>query len=170
MFAVGSLSALAATYFSSRLTQRFGPGPTTIGAALLLGVGWLVIPLVVGAPWVAFGFIAIGMLLAGAGNLLWNVTTTSITQTVTPDRLLGRVNASGRFLAWGALPIGSLLGGWLGEQWGLRPTLLLSCGGVLLGGLWVWFSPLRTLHSFPNDEAASAAGWVSGEEEAAQGP
>jgi MFS family permease len=168
MYAVGSLSALAATYFSSRLTQRFGPGPITIGAALLLGVGWLVIPLAVGTPWVAFGLVAIGMLMAGAGNLLWNVTTTSVTQTITPDRLLGRVNASGRFLAWGALPIGSLIGGWLAEQSGLRPTLLLACVGVLFGGVWVWFSPLRTLYRFPNSETSGTTGDTGVDQESAE--
>jgi MFS family permease len=165
MYAVGSSSALAATYFSGRLTQRFGPGPTTIGAALLLSIGWLMIPLAVGTPWIAFGIIALGMLLAGAGNLLWNVTTTSVTQTIAPDRLLGRVNASGRFLAWGALPIGSLIGGWLAEQWGLRTTLLLSCGGGLFGVLWVWFSPLRTLYRFPNSETSDSMGDIAVDQE-----
>lgn len=153
VYAAGSLSALVATRFSTKATQMFGPGPIAIGAALLLGIGWLFVPLAVGTPWVAFGIISAGMLLAGAGNMLWNVTTTSITQTITPDRLLGRVNASGSFLASGALPVGSLLGGWLAEWWGLRPALLLACGGLLLGVLWVWNSPLRALTSFPHSEA-----------------
>ncbi|MFH2103725.1 MAG: MFS transporter [Chloroflexota bacterium] len=149
VYAVGSLSALVTTNFSKNATKKFGPGPITIGAALLLGIGWLIVPLAFGTSWMAFGMIAVGMLIAGAGNMLWNVTTTSITQTITPNRLLGRVNASSRFLTEGALPVGALIGGWLAEQWGLRPALLLSCSGVFLGVLWVWYSPLRSLCSFP---------------------
>ncbi|MBN2002273.1 MAG: MFS transporter [Anaerolineae bacterium] len=156
VYAAGSLSALAMTRFSNRATHKFGPGPVAVGAALGLGVGWLIVPLAAGTPWAASGVIAAGMFLAGAGNMIWNVTTTSITQNVTPNRLLGRVNACGRFLVEGALPIGALVGGALAGQWGVRPTLLLACGGVLLGVLWVWFSPLRALRVLPcadpNDE------------------
>lgn len=157
VYAVGSLSALVTTNFTYKATRRFGPGPAGISAALLLGIGWLIIPLTVGTSWMAFGMIAVGMLFAGAGNMMWNVTTTSLTQAITPNRLLGRVNASSRFLTLGTLPLGSLVGGWLAEQWGIRPTLLLSCGGVFLGALWVWYSPLRTLYSFPYGAASDAS-------------
>ncbi len=152
MYAAGSLSALIISRFSGKATQKFGPGPVAVGSALLLGMGWLIVPLAAGTPWMAFGVITVGMFLAGAGNMVWNVTTTSLTQTLTPNRLLGRVNAGGRFLVEGALPIGSLIGGALAGLWGLRPTLLLAGGGMLLGVLWVWFSPLRTLRQFPHAE------------------
>ncbi len=154
VYAAGSLSALITTRFSSRATQKFGPGPVAVGAALGLGLGWLIVPLAAGTPWVAFSVIAAGMFLAGAGNMTWNVTTASITQTVTPNRLLGRVNAGGRFLVEGALPIGALVGGWLAGRWGLRPTLLFACGGVFMGVFWVWFSPLRTL---PRPESGNSS-------------
>ncbi len=155
VYTISSVSALAITSLSSKVLKRFGPGPTAIGAAAALGIGWLFIPLADGAPAMLFATLAAGMLLAGAGNTLWNVTTTSVTQTITPDRLLGRVNASGGFLTSGALPLGSLLGGWVAEQWGVRPTLLLACSGVFLGILWVWFSPLRTLYHFPNSASSN---------------
>ena len=151
VYAVGSLSGLVATRLSTKALQKFGPGPVMIGAALLVGTGWLIVPLAVGTPWMAFGVITVGMLIAGAGNMLWNVTTSSVTQAITPNQLLGRVNASDRFLTEGALPVGALIGGWLAEQWGLRSTLLLSCSGVFLGAVWVWFSPLRTFHHLPNN-------------------
>jgi MFS family permease len=149
VYAVGSLSGLIASRFSQKATRKYGPGPVTIGAALLLGTGWLIVPFAVGTPWMAFGIIASGMLIAGAGNMTWNVTTTSITQAITPNRLLGRVNASDRFFTSGALPVGALIGGWLGQLWGLRPTLIFSCSGLFLGVLWVWFSKLRSLNAFP---------------------
>jgi MFS family permease len=151
VYAIGSLSGLVATRLSNKAVQRFGPGPVMIGAAFLVGIGWLIVPLAVGTPWMAFGVITVGMLIAGAGNMLWNVTTSSVTQAITPNQLLGRVSASDRFLTEGALPVGALIGGWLAEQWGLRFALLLSCSGVFLGAVWVCFSPLRTFHRLPNN-------------------
>ncbi len=151
VYAVGSFSGLVATRFSPRLTEKFGPGPVVIGAALILGIGWLFLPLAGGGPWAAFGIISLGMLLAGAGNMTWNVTTASLTQTITPNRLLGRVNASDRFITWGALPLGSLVGGWLAQQTDVRTAMLLAGVGVCLGVLWVWFSPLRRLRKFPKE-------------------
>ena len=49
-------------------------------------------------------------LLAGVFALLWNVITVSLRQSIIPDRLLGRVNSVYRFLAWGMVPIGALIG------------------------------------------------------------
>jgi hypothetical protein len=42
---------------------------------------------------------------------MWNVITVSLRQAIIPDHLLGRVNSVYRFLAWGMMPIGSLVGG-----------------------------------------------------------
>ena len=66
-------------------------------------------------------------------------------QSICPERLLGRMNASMRFIAWGTMPIGALLGGALGSTIGLRPALLISATGSSLAFLWVYFSPLRGL-------------------------
>jgi MFS family permease len=153
MFAFASMAGLTSTLFSGNVIQRFGFGPTVIGSALMIGVGWLAVPLAGLAPAFTFGVIATGALVFGAGNTISNVATASLTQTVTPNQLLGRVNASGLFLTSGVLPLGSLLGGWLGEQWGLLPTLWAACAGLVLAALWVWYSPLRHLHHLPPEQA-----------------
>ena len=84
----------------------------------LAGPGWLVVPLVVG--------IAAGEL----GQIVYAVASLSLRQRLCPARLLGRVNATMRFLMMGLFPVGALLGGVLGEFVGLRPTLWLS-GGII---------------------------------------
>jgi hypothetical protein len=48
-----------------------------------------------------------------------------------PARLHGRMNATMRFMVWGTLPLGSLLGGAIG----LRPTLWVGALGGLLSFL-----------------------------------
>jgi hypothetical protein len=118
-------------------------GRVIVLAALAIGLGWLVVAVARGAPAVAFAVIAVGITLAGLGNTLYNINTASLSQTITPDRLLGRVNASKLFVGWGALPLGSLIGGFLGEAIGLRPTLLFAGLGLASGFVWVALSPVR---------------------------
>jgi hypothetical protein len=53
------------------------------------------------------------------------------------------------FVSWGAMPVGSLLGGVLGTAFGLRPTLWIAGAAALAGSAWLFFSPFRTLRTIP---------------------
>jgi hypothetical protein len=59
------------------------------------------------------------------------------------------MNASMRFLVWGTIPLGALLGGALGQVFGLWPTLLAMAACSLLAPLWIAFSPVRQLRRQP---------------------
>jgi MFS family permease len=130
----------------------FGIVTATIGVGSLLGT-WLAVPaerrlgrfrtlvtsVVLGAvslavPVVTANSIPVGasMALTGVTMVLWNVVTVSLRQRITPDRLLGRMNASYRLVGWGTMPLGALLGGVLAETLGLRATFLVAAGIVLL--------------------------------------
>lgn len=65
--------------------------------------------------------IATAMFVSGITTMMWNVTTVSFRQRVTPDHLLGRLNSVYRLVAWGTRPLGAALGGvigqWLGVRW-----------------------------------------------------
>jgi predicted MFS family arabinose efflux permease len=88
------------------------------------------------------------MALAGVMTMWWNIITVSLRQRITPDRLLGRVNAGYRFFAWGAMPIGALLGGLVAEALGVI-AVFVAAG---LGGLTML--AFRTVLS---DDAIDAA-------------
>jgi predicted MFS family arabinose efflux permease len=75
---------------------------------------------------------------------------------ITPDHMLGRMNASYRFLTMGAIPVGSFLGGLLGETIGLRATLVVGGIGMLLPALWMLRSPARSLQAIDVQAAASS--------------
>jgi len=64
---------------------------------------------------------------------------------VTPDRLLGRLNATRRFIVWGVIPLGSLTGGALASLVGLRPTLWVDAIGGSLSFLPLLLSPVRSI-------------------------
>jgi MFS family permease len=115
------------------LARRLGVGRVIVGSIGLGGVMNLVV----------WGFIG------GVAGPIYNITQVSLRQQITPDRVQGRMNATMRFIVWGTMPIGALLGGFLGQFIGLRPTLLVGAIGSLLAVLWVYFSPVRTLQVAP---------------------
>ncbi|HEY7606966.1 MAG TPA: MFS transporter [Actinomycetes bacterium] len=76
--------------------------------------------------------IGTSFVVSGVAMVLWNVVTVSLRQRITPDRLLGRMNATYRLVGWGTMPIGSFLGGALAQWLGLRSTFLVAGGLVLV--------------------------------------
>jgi predicted MFS family arabinose efflux permease len=144
------LGALAA----GRVATYVGIGRTMIGALALVGLADLIVPLAGGTP-LAVGLLLIAaQCLFGLGVVAFRVSAASLRQGLTPDRLLGRVNASARVVVQGLTPLGALLGGALGARLGLRETLVLAAGGELLAALWLLASPISRLREAP----APAAG------------
>ncbi|SES48622.1 MFS transporter [Actinokineospora terrae] len=90
------------------------------------------------------GLIVLGEVAIGFTGVVYNVAQISYRQAICPDHLLGRMNASIRFLVWGTLPLGALAGGALGTALGIRQTMWIAVAGWALSCLWVVFSPLRT--------------------------
>ncbi|HEX8559655.1 MAG TPA: MFS transporter [Pyrinomonadaceae bacterium] len=149
LFAAGSLGSLAAAACAGRISRSLGVGPTVIVMQLLVGVSALIIPLAGGGFPVMVATITGSLILWGFAMTTYDITQISYRQAVAPHRLLGRLNASIRFLAWGASVPGALLGGVMGEALGLRATLLVSAAGVLGASLWTLFSPARHLRQMP---------------------
>ena len=77
------------------------------------------------------------------------ITELSLRQAITPDHVLGRVNASFQFLVGGTGTLGLLTGGLLGEVIGLRPSVAVAAVGGLLACLWLLFSPIRRIRQPP---------------------
>jgi MFS family permease len=69
----------------------------------------------------------------------------AVRQAITPIRLQGRVVATINFVGMGLTPLGSLLGGLLAAQWGLRTSLLVTAVGLALSPLFMGLSPLARL-------------------------
>jgi hypothetical protein len=93
----------------------------------------------------------VAFFLKGYGVGLSNVHTVSLRQSVTPDRLLGRVNASYRLLSYGPIPIGAAVSGFLAEAIGQRPTIAVAVLGLSLATLWVARSPIPRLREIGED-------------------
>jgi predicted MFS family arabinose efflux permease len=149
ILAAGGPGALLGAVLAGRLARWWGLGATIIGAITVSGLANLLVPLAAGPPPLVAGVLMASAFLNGLANPIYNINQVSLRQAITPDRLQGRMNASMRFLVWGTIPVGALLGGVLGETLGLRPTMLLMAVCSLLAPLWVVCSPVRHLRQQP---------------------
>jgi hypothetical protein len=89
------------------------------------------------------------------GIVIYNVTGISLMQALTPDRILGRMNASRRWVVWGTIPLGNLVGGVLATTLGLRETLFVGTIGATFTFLFLVFSPLGSIDRLPDDVAVT---------------
>lgn len=95
-----------------------------------------------------------GQTIGFFGASLFNVNGPSLRQALTAPALLGRVNASYRFLVWGTGPFGALLGGALGEIFGLRIALLVTGLASLAVFPILFTSPLPKIREVPTPQMA----------------
>ena len=149
VFATGGVGSLAGSIVAERLARRFGPGPTMIGAQVAFGLTGMLVPLAVLVPARALPMIVASEFAQWMAILVYWVNAISVRQAITPDRVLGRVSATMRFLAGGATLIGAVIGGALGGVIGIPLTLVVASFGMLLGFLWPLLSPVRGLSAMP---------------------
>lgn len=165
---VGGLAALLGALMVGPVVARWGVGPAIGGALAISGVAALLIPLAHGPAWMALAMIFVAQ-SSDMAYAVYSIAGLSLRQSVTAERLLGRVNASFGFLTAGAGLIGALIGGALGELVGLRAALALGALGSASACLWVYFSPLRGLRRAPEPDGPHpvAAGIAGGYGESA---
>ena len=150
----GSIAAvgwLAGSASAGKLREKLGVNGATILGASLTGPACLLVPL---APHghAAIPFLAASGAIMGFGAVVYNIQQVSLRQAITPERLLGRMNASIRFLVWGTIPLGSLVGGALATAFSVRTALFVGACLGFSSIIPILFSPLRTLRDFPDQE------------------
>jgi MFS family permease len=125
-----------------RWTARFGQTKVIWLSGLVTWPLGALVPL--GAADWRIVFVVVGEAAVAYGATVYNIAQVSYRQSLCPDHLLGRMNASIRFVVWGAMPLGALVGGVLGG--GIGVTATLAVGMVCQAGavLWVVLSPLRS--------------------------
>jgi len=147
IIACGNFGYVIGALTARRTTARLGIGRAIVASAAVVGASVILIPLSPHAFPVPL--IVVGLILYSYGGVVFNITQISLRQAITPDRLQGRMNSVMRFILWGAIPLGALLGGVLATTIGLRATLWVSGAGVAASWLPVFFSPVRSLTAVP---------------------
>ena len=143
MYGVGMVAgALVATRIMRRMAfgSVIGLGPI----AGFVSAGVMALTTVVPTPLRA----GLSFFLLGAGPILWVISTTTLRQSVTPPRLLGRVSAI-NIMAYGARPLGAGLGAVVGGLWGAEICLYLAVAGFAAQAVVIWMSQAVSLDRQP---------------------
>jgi MFS family permease len=147
VFALGGVGALIGSVLAGPVRARWGIGATLVSSLALFGVFGLTIPLAVVFPRYALPLILAAEFAQWVVVIIFDINAMSLRQAITPDRLLGRVNGTMRFVVWGVRPAGSLFGGYLGSRIGLPATLAVGGLGMLLAFVPLLGSPIPGLRS-----------------------
>ncbi len=147
--AVAPFGAWLGASLAPRLGIRLGPGPALVLGGLSGALGAGLVALAGVAPFRTLPTLVVAQALGGLGLALYSVNQISLRQALIPDEVLGRVNATRRVFVFGAIPLGAVLGGGMGEALGLRTTLVVGAM-ALVGSVVVSFlSPLRSARTLP---------------------
>ncbi|MFC8624350.1 MFS transporter [Streptomyces anulatus] len=137
--------ALLGSVLAARLPGRLGHGVVLVSAAVLGNGALLCVPALYGSSTATILALLAVNFVFGTFSQLVNVTVMSVRQAVTPHGMQGRAAATITFVGMGFTPLGSLLGGLLAQEWGLRTGLLMTAAGMMLSPVLMAASPLARL-------------------------
>jgi MFS family permease len=152
---------VAASTFGYRVVRRLGPGPTLVLGFAISGTGWLVLA---AAPLNRLGIAAYALMLMayGVGAVFIFVNFLSLRQSVTPGPLLGRMTSTMRWLILLPAGPGALLGGWLGQHFGLRTALAFAGSTALaLALVAIRLHVIRSVKTLPTLKAEAITPYSS---------
>jgi MFS family permease len=152
----GGVGSLVGSLFASRVIRRLGLGPaliyTAVGAALL-GV---LTPLAQGPLLLATVMVLIPQLVGDGLQTIEGVAELSLIQGLSPDRILGRVNATLEVFSHGiAYPIGALTAAVVASAIGVRGGIAIGWAGMAVSILFLVLSPLRGIRTMSDDVHAT---------------
>lgn len=133
IISAGGVGGFIAVVVAGPLARRFGIGPIIVWAEIASAVVYLLIPLA-GGPWAAL-FLLVPQLLGDGIATAGSINAITLRQTIAPQRILGRVNATMNVLTRGVGPAGAVLGAIIAEAAGIRVAVWVAVLGVLTGSL-----------------------------------
>lgn len=148
---VGGVGVLLGAIVARKFAHRVGHGRMLWIAGAAVAPISLFVPLIDRGPWLFVAGTAWLLVTMKAG--IDNVIQVSFRQGVTPDAMLGRMNATMRFLMTGALAVGAGVGGLVGQLAGARAALWVSAAGLASIWIIIYFSPLRRMRDLPTGDS-----------------
>ena len=170
-FSIGGLGVMTAALTTTRITKVLGVGRTLVLGAL--GFSLSLLPVAAAPDALLFPAVALSGFMGGFCGVAWNINQVSLRQAITPTRMQGKMNGTMRFIVWGTIPVGSILGGALGELIGLHNTIWVGAIGGAFAFVPVALSSVRSIREMPepvgDSKAAAEAVITAVESEAAAG-
>lgn len=150
---LAGIGALIGSLFAFRLGLRFGAGRVVVICRAVMPVAYLTFALA-SPTWPGRVLIGLGHLLIGLAMGAENANEMGYQQTVTPDALQGRMNATKRSINRAVLVIAAPAGGMLAVTLGYRPTMVIIGAGFAAGALALGLSPFWSARLEPASVSA----------------
>ncbi len=144
VFSVGNLGLLLAATLAKPLTVRIGIGTTLMGACALQAIGMV---LIASTPAASLTLLTLGYAVRAFGVVVYNINQLSLRQAHTRPQMLGRMNATMRFVSWGTIPLGATFGGVLATGTSVRLACWVGALLSVVSVVVVVVSPLRGLRT-----------------------
>jgi len=152
-FSLGSVGGLVASLVAGPLSRRFGVGRVIVVTVALGGPFEFAVGLgSAGADALNLALIAAAGFAMGGSGTIYNINQVSLRQAITPEAMSGRMNATMRWFVWGTMPIGSIIGGIIGETLGVRAAILIGGAGATLAFIPLLFGPVWGIAVMPKTE------------------
>ncbi len=148
---IGAAAAggLFGVLFATRIVAALGLGRAMALGTIGLSAGPLLFVIPRGAGLLSIAVLVVAQLVYGFNASMFNVNAITLRQTVTPARLLARMNATYRMVIYGVPLLGATGGGLLGSAVGLRTALVILLTAMTSPVLWMFFAPVFRLKEMP---------------------
>lgn len=154
-WAVGGLGIFLGARCAQPVAARLGHGRALAAFGVCLTPAGFLVPLMDHGLWLWVA--GIGWLLVMINTGTQNVLGVTLRQRLTPDALLGRMNATFRVLLYGAHAVGAALAGLISELTTLHTALWTGGCYLALGCVPVLLSPIRKRRELPREEIEPSA-------------
>jgi MFS family permease len=133
LLAAAAIGALIGARAAERLVALLGVVPGLWASVAVTATSYALVALVPSPP-----LVAVLLALTSAAVIVWNVITVSMRQRIIPVAFMGRVTSGYRLAAWGAMPLGSVVGGKIAGAYGLAAPWAAADAIMLLVVPLIW--------------------------------
>jgi Na+/melibiose symporter-like transporter len=157
IFAVGGASSLFGALAARRTAEVLGTGRAMVAGLAIEGVAYMLLPIARGSGPVSVALLVAQQLVGDSAATVYFINAVSLIQTITPKPMLGRVNASLRFVRLASTLAGQLVAGLAGGVIGLRPTIAIGAAGLWVTAALLGFSEVGSLTGMEEHAAPAVA-------------
>ncbi|MES1248680.1 MAG: MFS transporter, partial [Actinomycetota bacterium] len=159
VFMLGNVGWLAGAATAQRIGEALGIGRAMLAMGAFCGAISYATPLTTRSA--AIPVLVVAQAVGSFALVVLNVNGRSLYQALVPPRLLGRMNASRRWIVWGIIPLGNVLGGALATAVGLRTTLFAGGAIVLASSATLCTRSIVSIATVDGDARAPGDGSVA---------
>jgi MFS family permease len=147
VFGLGNIGAIAGALSADRVRRTLGLGRAIMVSVLVEGPALVLIALAPASAPIPF-LLASG-LINGFGIVVYNINQLSFRQAITPTAMQGRMNATMRFIVWGTIPVGQIVGGIIATTVSLHAAIWVGAIGAFVSVVPLLITPVHTLREMP---------------------